>query len=301
MHRLLTGSLSVEALAIEINGLDRSFHGCQITQLSDLHFDGLRLSDELLSEAIALSNRLNPDLVVLTGDLVTDDPAPIHELAHRLKHLQSRAGTFAVLGNHDNCTLTARTEITKALTAVGVQVLWNQIAYPLGEGLALVGLADFWSREFDPAPVMNQLEEATPRVVLSHNPDSAVKLMPWRIDLQLSGHTHGGQIVLPGLGPFPTWYQSVRRWVPRSVRPWVPYMREDCYKVVQHWEWAQGLHRVGENYLYVNRGLGTYFPGRLFCPPELTVITLNAPERELQMHAEEDLVAVSEKQLAISD
>jgi predicted MPP superfamily phosphohydrolase len=96
------------------------------------------------------------------------------------------------------------------------------------------------------------------------------------VDLQLSGHTHGGQVVIPGLGPLPTWYQAFRRYVPKSWRPWIPYMREDCYKVVRHWQWAQGLHRVGENWLYVNRGLGTYLPGRLFCPPELTVITLTA-------------------------
>jgi predicted MPP superfamily phosphohydrolase len=274
MHKLLSGKLSVERLTVEISGLPKSLQGTTLVQLSDLHFDGLRLSEALLSEAIAASNHAKPDLVVLTGDYVTDDPAPIHELAQWLQTLESRLGTYAVLGNHDIYPDGSRLEVTTALTQVGIQVLWNQIAYPLGAELPIVGLADFWSKEFNPAPVFSQLDAKTPRIVLSHNPDTANRLQPWRIDLQLSGHSHGGQIVLPGLGPFPTWYQTIRRYIPKSLHPWVPYMREDCYRVMRHWEWAQGMHQVGDNMLYVNRGLGTYLPGRLFCPPEVTVITL---------------------------
>lgn len=281
MRPLVTGPLTVETITVEIDGLSAHLHGCKIVQLSDLHFDGLRLSERLLTEAIALSNDLNPDLVVLTGDYVTDDPTPIHSLVWHLQHLHSRSGILAVLGNHDNQVLGDRLEIMAAFKSVGIQVLWNEIAYPLGSGLAVVGLADFWSKEFDPSTLMPQIEDKVPRLVLSHNPDSAVRLLPWRVDLQLSGHTHGGQFVIPGIGAVPTWYQTIRRFVPQPVRPWVPYMREDCYKVVRHWEWAQGFHRVGKNQLYVNRGLGTYWPGRFFCPPELTVITLTAKPTQL--------------------
>ena len=274
MHRLLSGPLSVENLTVEISGLPFHLRGSKIVQLSDLHYDGLRLSDRLLAQAIALSNQIQPDLVVITGDHVTDDPAPSYALAKHLQRLQTQAGVYAIMGNHDIAFPISRSTITSAFTQAGIEVLWNQITYPLGPELPLVGLADLWSREFNPAPVLSQLSPDTPRIVLSHNPDSAVNLRPWRVDLQLSGHTHGGQIVIPGLGPLPTWYQACRRWVPKLLRPWVPYMREDCHKVVKHWEWAQGLHQVGDNRLYVNRGLGTYLPGRLFCPPEITVITL---------------------------
>lgn len=278
MHRLLSGKLSIERLTFEITGLPEALQGKTLVQLSDLHFDGLRLSEELLLEAIDTTNQIQPDLIMLTGDYVTDDPTPIHELALWLQKLNSRSGIYAILGNHDIHLPGAKAEVTTALTASGIQVLWNQIAYPFGTGLPIVGLADFWSREFDPAPVMSQIDPTTPRIVLSHNPDSAVKLQDWRVDLQLSGHSHGGQIAIPGLGPFPTWYQTIRRYIPKQLRPWIPYMREDCYKVMQHWEWAQGLHPVGSNYLYVNRGLGTYPPGRFFCPPEVTVMTLMRSE-----------------------
>jgi predicted MPP superfamily phosphohydrolase len=276
MHRLLSGELSVEQVTFKVVGLPSSWQEIKLVQLSDLHFDGLRLSESMLAQAIAVSNATQPDLVVLTGDYVTDDPAPIVTLSQRLSNLRSRLGTYAVLGNHDICRSNSRIIVTQALEEAEIHVLWNRIVYPLGQELPLVGLADFWSKEFEPAQVMDQLDPAVPRIVLSHNPDTAVPLQHWRVDLQLSGHTHGGQIVIPGLGPFPTWYQKFRRYVPKSWRPWIPYMREDRYKVVRHWEWAQGLHQVGDNWLYINRGLGTYLPGRFFCPPEVTVMTLVA-------------------------
>ncbi|MBF2007171.1 metallophosphoesterase [Chlorogloeopsis fritschii PCC 9212] len=274
MHRFLSGNLSVETLTVNIEGLPASLQGTKLVQLSDLHYDGLRLSEKMLEQAIAISNEAEPDLVVLTGDYITDDPTPIHKLVQRLKHLQSRAGIYAVLGNHDIYYRYSKAEITDALSSIDVKVLWNEIAYPLGEEIPLVGLADYWSREFKPALVMNQLDPAKPCIVLSHNPDTAEFLQQWRVDLQLSGHTHGGQIILPGIGPAVVYYKKLIRQIPRKVRLWIPFLRADCAKVVRHWEWAYGLHRVGENQLYVNRGLGTYAPGRLFCPPEVTVITL---------------------------
>lgn len=274
MHRLLSGPLSVETLTLEIQGLPQSLSGLKLVQLSDLHFDGVRLSQKMLSAAIAHSNQLQPDIVLLTGDYVTDDPAPIEDLAVRLSQLQSRLGTYAVLGNHDIYPAGAKDIVIQAFQAAGITTLWNEITYPFGPVFPLVGLADYWSREFNPALVMDQLDPALPRLVLSHNPDTAEHLRRWRVDLQLSGHTHGGQVVIPGLGPVPTWAQAVRPKIPKSVRRFVPYLRSECIKVAKHWEWAQGLHWVGSNRLYVNRGLGTYWPGRLFCPPELTVITL---------------------------
>lgn len=273
MHRLLTGPLTVERLQLAIADLPTSLQNVTLTQFSDFHFDGIRLSEQMLGDAIEASNALEPDLVVLTGDFVTTDPAAIHNLIPWLKTLESRAGIYAVLGNHDICYRRSRPEIIKALTSIGIQVLWNEVVYPLGDGLALVGLADFWSAAFNPLPVMTAIDTSIPRIVLSHNPDTAVPLQQWRVDLQLSGHTHGGQVVLPGIGNVSQLISTTYCKLPRRARRFVPWMKE-CDRVSKHWEWAQGLHSVGNNRLYVNRGLGTYLPGRLFCPPEVTAITL---------------------------
>ncbi|MEH2287586.1 metallophosphoesterase [Nostoc sp.] len=273
MHWLLSGPLSIEKLTVNIAGLPASLQGKKLVHLSDFHYDGLRLSEEMLEKAIALTNEAEPDLILLTGDYITDEPTPIHQLVLRLKNLQSRSGIYAILGNHDIYYKQAKAEVTKALTSIGIHVLWNEIAYPLGKELPLVGLADYWSREFYPAPVMNQLNSDTPCIVLSHNPDTAEILQAWRVDLQLSGHTHGGQIVIPGIGPAALFYEKLVKKIPRKVRRRFPFLQVNV-SVVKHWEWTQGLHRLGKNQLYVNRGLGTYLPGRLFCRPEVTIITL---------------------------
>lgn len=256
-----------------IANLPSRLQGLRLVQLSDFHFDGVRLSKSLLKEAIAASNAANADLILLTGDFVTDEPETIHRLVPWLKDLQSRHGVYAILGNHDNRYRRSRHEITQALETAGVQVLWNQIAYPIGAELPLVGLADFWSADFNPAAILAEIDPQLPRLVLSHNPDSAEVLQTWRIDLQLSGHTHGGQVVLPGFGSIPKFLATVYVSAPQPLRRCLSLLKSFHY-TAKHWEWSEGLHQVGQNQLYVNRGLGTYLPGRLFCPPEVTVITL---------------------------
>lgn len=266
-------AIKIERLTSAIANLPASLSGIKLVQLSDFHYDGLRLSESELSEVISLTNQEKPDIIFLTGDYVTDDPTPIHDLAARLKTLDSKWGIYASLGNHDIHYRESREIITQALTKVGIRVLWNEIAYPFGDNFPIVGLADYWSTEFKPAKVLTQLDHSVPRLVLSHNPDTAEILKPWRVDLQLSGHTHGGQIVLPGLGPAPLVIQKLQSKTPSYLHPWIPFSQE-CRNVLKNWQWAQGWHQIQRNQLYVNRGLGTYFPGRLFCPPELTVITL---------------------------
>ncbi|TVP63683.1 MAG: metallophosphoesterase [Nodularia sp. (in: Bacteria)] len=273
MHWLLSGPLSIQRLTVKIAGLPVSLEGKKLVQMSDFHYDGLRLSEAMLEQAIAVSNQLKPDLVLLTGDYVTTSTEPIHHLASRLKQLQSQVGIYAILGNHDIYYKHSKSEITNALTSIGVKVLWNEIAYPFGKQFPLVGLADRYSREFNPKLVMNQLDPEIPRIVLSHNPDTAELLQEWRVDLQLSGHTHGGQIVIPGLGPILVFYKKIVQSIPMKVRYRFPFLQKN-YFIIHHWEWAQGLHQVGNNQLYVNRGLGTYLPGRLFCTPEVTEIIL---------------------------
>lgn len=268
-----TGALTVESVTIAIADLPAQFAGLRLAQLSDFHYDGACLTTDLLAAAIAAANAFQPDLVVLTGDFVTHDPAWIHRLVPWLQLLQSRYGSYAVLGNHDNYLPHSRTVVKQALAEAGIGVLWNAIAQPLGPALPLVGLADFWSREFDPAPIMDTLDPHQPRLVLSHNPDSAVPLQRWRVDLQISGHSHGGQIVIPGYGNLSERFAQLYGQIPTAIRWAVPILGAS-YGTLEHWEWAQGLYAIGPNQLYVNRGLGTYPPGRFNCPPEVTHLTL---------------------------
>ncbi len=274
MRPLFVGPLTVDSLKIPIRDLPERLRGTVIVQLSDFHYDGKRLSEQLLADAIATIPTINPDLVVFTGDFITDEPDPIYDLAARLRPIASSFPTYAILGNHDNYWPMARGIITAALTDININVLWNQIAYPLGNDLALVGLADYYNPDFTPT-VLDHLPQHLPRIVLSHNPDTAKHMLPWRVDLQLSGHTHGGQIVLPVIGSVAQHWFRFRRRLPAIIRKsGLPYISDRCANLVDNWEWALGLHQVGQNLLYVNRGLGTYAPGRLFCNPEITAITL---------------------------
>ena len=270
---IFTESIKVEKIAIAIEGLSSHLLGTKIVQLSDLHYDGISLTPQVLDRAICLSNDLQPDLVFITGDFVTNDPEPINELATHLQHLKSKYGVYGCLGNHDLAFGKVKHQIIEALNRIELKILWNEVIYPLGEELAIAGLPDFWSPEFKPAAVLEQIPADLPRIILSHNPDSAKVLKRWRVDLQLSGHTHGGQIVIPNYGPLISILPKIRQRLPRQLRNHLPYIR-NCAKVTRHWSWSQGWHQVGRNQLYINRGLGSYFPGRINCPPELTLITL---------------------------
>lgn len=270
----MANPFALEQVTVPIRNLPPALVGCRIVQLSDFHFDGQRLATSLLAAVVAQVNALDPDLVVLTGDYVTTESSPIFRLSAYLRQLHSRYGVVAVLGNHDNLSVGGRCTILRELNRIGVQALWNQVAYPLGPGLPVVGLADLWSTEFNPGPVIASLPQHLPRLVLCHNPDSAALLIPWRVDLQLSGHTHGGQIVLPLLGPAPALTQTLqlKLWQRLALR--FPKVDPTQVRVVHHWQWASGLHGVGQNWLYVNRGLGTYAPGRFRCAPEVTLLRL---------------------------
>jgi predicted MPP superfamily phosphohydrolase len=243
--------LVLERRRIRLAHLDPALDGLRIALMSDHHLFPFT-SKKLLEAAVEQTNALRPDLVLLAGDYVCTDAESIRELGPILGRLSAKYGVFAVLGNHDRA-LDPDQPILGQLRAQSIEVLINRGLHtgPLGR-LFLAGLDSIYAGAPDPAKAFAAYRNGNVAIALVHEPDyfpTLVRLTP--VDLQLSGHSHGGQIRIPPLGPLilPKWGQ------------------------VYH----SGLYTLGERIVYTGRGRGLVgLPLRLACPPELTEITLVA-------------------------
>ena len=243
---------AIEEIAVRIDGLRPGLDGYRIAQLSDLHF-GVFCGAPERRAAVELLRRARPDLVVLTGDLVDNDvvhTAQVGRLVRELAALRPRDGVVVIGGNHDYYA--GLEQVLEAARRGGARVLRNEGVAVAEASVALLGLDDVWGARYGwgPGPDLSAalagLAADLPRVVLSHNPTTFADTAG-RIALQLSGHTHGGQLAVAGY--------------PAGV--FLPYVR--------------GLYRERGSYLYVNRGFGVAGPAaRIGAPPELTIITLRS-------------------------
>jgi len=279
--------LQLERVSVTVPGLA---HSLKMVQITDIHFDNdilwPRVSESILDEMVHICNSENPDLILLTGDYVEYAAHPVLQLCERwLKKLQCTHGVYAVLGNHDYKEKGAREFIIKALSESGIRVLVNEVVYPLNgnKNIELIGLGDAGARhdfKVDVAFAHVSSNTTPTRIVLSHQPDTARKFLNFDIQLQLSGHTHGGQVCIPFTSePLLKYAKTLHSISPQFLKKLFPKQ----IFVVQDWKWAAGLHRIknnlgGCNVLYVSRGMATHPPLRFFCPPEITVITLNSPQ-----------------------
>jgi len=252
--------LEVVPRTIPIKNLPDPFQGFRIAQLSDIHLEEYT-EPYFLQEAVERINALQPDLVVLTGDFVSRGPRPI-PFAIKTAGLCAEILTgltapqrYAILGNHD--VAVGSQPIIDALEAHGTPVLVDSYT-PIERGDSHIWL----SGANDPGVSTCYLDLAIPPypnapvIFLCHEPDFVDTVVQHPrfplIDLMLSGHTHGGQVRLPYVGPL-----------------LLPPMGQ---------KYVQGIFHFGHLQLYVNRGLGTVgLPFRLNCPPEITHITLVRP------------------------
>lgn len=238
-------------LTVNIRGLDPAFDGYRVAVIADLHL-GQWLTPARLAGVVGLVNALAPDLIAIPGDLVSYEleryAAP---LAENLRALKAKDGVVVSLGNHDHWAGAGR--VRKVLQQAGVTDLAND-AVPIRKGKA-----ELWVSGVDSLKVhADRLEEvlpklpptSTPGILLVHEPDFAdVAAASGKFALQLSGHSHGGQIVLPFLG--------------------VP-IRGNHFK-----KYYSGTYQVKDMVLHVNRGLGANLIWlRWNCRPEITLITL---------------------------
>ncbi|MCA9754827.1 MAG: phosphodiesterase YaeI [Candidatus Eisenbacteria bacterium] len=261
--------------------LSRAWSGkARVLHLSDLHRSRF-VSLSFLEEAIELGLDSSPDLVCLTGDFVTAaDPTSLEGYVDLLRRLSDQAPTVAVLGNHDGgpwCASKGGDDSTDRVRALleasGVDLLHNRerIVDVPGGRLRLVGVGDLWGEECLPAKAFlsdrvrtdpireglvppsegDEADEAdegdeVPTLLLAHNPDTKDVAWPFAWDAMLSGHTHGGQVVLPWIGP-----------------PFVP---------VEDRRFIAGLHSWRDRWIYTTRGVGNILGVRVNCRPEVTLL-----------------------------
>ena len=242
-------NLVVEFVDIPIPELPSALEGFRIVQISDIHYYPITTL-ELVNQAVQMADELRPDLTLLTGDYVWHEVEVIFDLMPSLERLNARHGVFANLGNHD--LWTDVNVVTTAFKEAKIPLLVNQgLSITVGrDNLYLASLDDGWSGQPDLAAAMENWPNGTPTVLLMHEPDLADEYSKdTRINLQLSGHSHGGQIRFPFLGALITPYLS--------------------------WKYPMGLYNLNGMWLYTSRGLGTTnFPLRVNCAPEITALTL---------------------------
>ena len=246
-------------VTLPLKRLPAEWDGLRIAQLSDFHYDD-HFSVVPLRKAVETLNRLQPDLVLLTGDFVTV-PAfsnrrkkaadVIEPCTQLLEQLKTNLGSFACLGNHDVATDPHR--ILNTLQSRNIKVLRNQ-SVPLEKGgkrLWLAGIDDVIEGSADLDITLQSIPASEPVVLMAHEPDFATQVAKYPVDLQLSGHSHGGQVRIPFVG--------------------APVLPELGVK------FPKGLYQVGRLTLYTNVGIGTVrLPVRFDCPPEITLFTLKS-------------------------
>ncbi len=218
--------------------------GLRIALMADFHHDDFG-EQGLIRRAVEAINAEGVDFVFLAGDYISDNATAIVPLCEELKNLRAGRGVFAVLGNHDRWH--PDPILQETLRSSGIRLLCDEIE-DFGD-FVVVGMDSFWGGKPDLGSVFDRVPDRQPVLMLWHEPDTFDFHEDPRIALQVSGHTHGGQICAPIYGPL---------LLPKYGRSY-PY----------------GHYRKGDSSLFVTRGIGTLdIPARAFCSPEVVFLNL---------------------------
>ena len=243
-----------------LNNLDPSLAGLKIVQLSDLHYSPM-VWQRYLIQYMRWVNDLEPDMVVVTGDLITGGYRFAHRVSTILSHLRARHGVICTFGNHDYSIYGRNGSgegkrradyLQKCLQDRGMIVLRNETHYLKTERtstpVAIVGLDDEWSGHIDPDAAFSGVDPTLPIICLNHNPANVRELLTYPWQWMLSGHTHGRQLATSALG---------RRFNAHRYR-----------------HYTHGHYEVEGRHLYVNRGISYGQRVQYWCRPEVTVFKL---------------------------
>jgi predicted MPP superfamily phosphohydrolase len=238
---------------IPVPNLPKAFSGLRIVHLTDLHY-GFLVPLKFIGHVVRRANELKPDLIVCTGDYVHEknSTAQINEVWPVLSRLTAPLGVYSVLGNHDHWADTERSDHWLKRTGQDLRHKTVRLERE-GQGLWIAGAGDLWEDRRNLDGLLGGIPDHDCRIVLAHNPDTADTNYSRRIDLMLSGHTHGGQVNIPFIGP-----------------PVLP---------VRNKTYSSGLKRSPRGCrVFISRGIGwTIYPIRFNCYPEIAVLEL-APE-----------------------
>ena len=239
---------------IPVPNLPQAFSGFRIVHLTDLHY-GFLVPLAVIRHVIHRANRLNRDLVVCTGDYVHERAATtqIDAVWPLLSDLKAPFGVHSVLGNHDHWADTGRSQQWLHETNQDLRHKVKAIEKG-GERLWIAGAGDLWEDHRNLDEILSGIPDSECRIVLAHNPDTADSEFSGRIDLMISGHTHGGQIDIPYVGP-----------------PVLP---------VRNKTYSSGLKTSPRGTgVFISKGIGwAIYPVRFNCPPEIAVLELE-PEK----------------------
>ena len=256
-HEIEPDWVDITSLHLALPNLDKDFEGYRLVQISDIHADNW-MTPERLAGVVGLINVQEPHLVAITGDFVTSGAfvggSPrdaLRRLVPQLRLIRAHDGVVAVLGNHDYWTDAAL--VRRVIGESGITELSND-SHSLQRGnslLHIAGVDDVMEGRARLNPLLDLLPSSGPAILLAHEPDFADESAATkRFDLQISGHSHGGQVSVPLLGP-----------------PILPPLAK---------KYPAGLYKMGGMFQYTNRGLGMLPPRiRLHCRPEITVFTLH--------------------------